>query len=428
MAHLAKFFSTRRHRLLEWLFGMADIEMKGVKSCSQIEGSAFSAALIEEYVARALPVGSRTLTERYKLGVSPATVRTSFRSSKMRATSRNPIPPQAASRPISGTAPSWTICSQMIRFLTRSATERSPEDPAQKRLGTRFAPRADLERPREAYRLPLDCPRADGPRDARQADHAREPYGVSRYLRCRDRRRQCLQPSNGLHHPRRQRRAFAHPGPAQQGTLREIALRRGTRPVVWHEARLLRSARARSARRGALRIQEGQTGRTHQLGMSALLAQPEFSHTDAVLPLVQVLEDDTVLLHILDDLTSTDEDLSVQIGKENKTEGLSGVVRCGEPLRTRRGGRRCRRHRADANGLFEGYPSRACGKRGAWRIVMNWCGFGEPLTKVVEKGKRWPRTCMRFSACRGRVRLRDQESVSSPRTRAAPRREQSCRR
>ena len=33
------------------------------------------AALIEEYVARALPVGSRTLTERYQLGVSPATVR-----------------------------------------------------------------------------------------------------------------------------------------------------------------------------------------------------------------------------------------------------------------------------------------------------------------------------------------------------------------
>ena len=33
------------------------------------------AALIEEYVARALPVGSRTLTERYALGVSPATVR-----------------------------------------------------------------------------------------------------------------------------------------------------------------------------------------------------------------------------------------------------------------------------------------------------------------------------------------------------------------
>ncbi|MBQ2681284.1 MAG: heat-inducible transcription repressor HrcA, partial [Eggerthellaceae bacterium] len=33
------------------------------------------AALIEEYVARAIPVGSRTLTERYELGVSPATIR-----------------------------------------------------------------------------------------------------------------------------------------------------------------------------------------------------------------------------------------------------------------------------------------------------------------------------------------------------------------
>ena len=33
------------------------------------------AALIEEYVARAIPVGSRTLTERYGLGVSPATIR-----------------------------------------------------------------------------------------------------------------------------------------------------------------------------------------------------------------------------------------------------------------------------------------------------------------------------------------------------------------
>ncbi|MEG1197634.1 MAG: heat-inducible transcription repressor HrcA, partial [Raoultibacter sp.] len=33
------------------------------------------AALIEEYVAHVVPVGSRTLTERYHLGVSSATVR-----------------------------------------------------------------------------------------------------------------------------------------------------------------------------------------------------------------------------------------------------------------------------------------------------------------------------------------------------------------
>ena len=32
-------------------------------------------ALIEDYIEYALPVGSRTLTERHHLGVSPATVR-----------------------------------------------------------------------------------------------------------------------------------------------------------------------------------------------------------------------------------------------------------------------------------------------------------------------------------------------------------------
>ena len=32
-------------------------------------------ALIEEYIANAQPVGSRTLVDRYRLGVSPATVR-----------------------------------------------------------------------------------------------------------------------------------------------------------------------------------------------------------------------------------------------------------------------------------------------------------------------------------------------------------------
>ena len=32
-------------------------------------------ALIEEYIANAQPVGSRTLVDRYRLGVSSATVR-----------------------------------------------------------------------------------------------------------------------------------------------------------------------------------------------------------------------------------------------------------------------------------------------------------------------------------------------------------------
>ena len=210
------------------------------------------AALIEEYVARALPVGSRTLAERYKLGVSPATVRNELSILEDEGyiaqphTSAGRIPTDFGYR---------TFVDDLL------ANDSLPDEERYRAVAEDLRKSASeldslLEQTSSALARLTDClsivlaPTVLETR-VKQID-AREPYGVSRYLRCRDRRRQCLQPPNGLHHPRRQRRAFAHPGPAQQGTLREIALRRGTRPVVWHEARLLRSARTRSARRGAL--------------------------------------------------------------------------------------------------------------------------------------------------------------------------------
>ena len=195
------------------------------------------AALIEEYVARALPVGSRTLTERYKLGVSPATVRNELSILEDEGyiaqphTSAGRIPTDFGYR---------TFVDDLL------ANDSLPDE--------------------ERYRAVAE----DLRKSASELDSLLEQTSS--------------------------------------------ALARLSDPLVRAVLDEVLSC-----------IQEGQTGRTHQLGMSALLAQPEFSHTDAVLPLVQVLEDDTVLLHILDDLTSTDEDLSVQIGKENKTEGLSGV-------------------------------------------------------------------------------------------------------
>lgn len=49
---------------------------------------------------------------------------------------------------------------------------------------------------------------------------------------------------------------------------------------------------------------EGDASRTHRLGVSSLLTKPEFSRSQALLPVMQVLEDDTVLLQILDDAAS----------------------------------------------------------------------------------------------------------------------------
>ena len=68
-------------------------------------------------------------------------------------------------------------------------------------------------------------------------------------------------------------------------------------------------------------------GRAHSLGMSALLSKPEFRNMSAALPVLQVLEDDTVLMHLFDDVGSQpdSDSLEVRIGKENAASELSGV-------------------------------------------------------------------------------------------------------
>ncbi|MEG0070465.1 MAG: heat-inducible transcriptional repressor HrcA [Raoultibacter sp.] len=71
-------------------------------------------------------------------------------------------------------------------------------------------------------------------------------------------------------------------------------------------------------------MKEGETGRAHSLGMTSLLKKPEFSHAQAFLPVLQMLEDDTVLFQILDDAEHTDQTM-VKIGHENKVVEFAGV-------------------------------------------------------------------------------------------------------
>lgn len=283
------------------------------------------AALIEEYVARALPVGSRTLTERYKLGVSSATVRNELSILEDEGyiaqphTSAGRIPTDFGYRTFvddllaNDSLPDEERYRAVAEDLRKSASELDSlleqTSSALARLtdclSIVLAPTVLETRVKQITLVSLTVFRAicvvvteDGNVFNRQMDFT-IPVGSDELSRIQVLLSKALcgkslsDVERGLSFG--MKRAFSDP--LVRAVLDEVLSC----------------------------IQEGQTGRTHQLGMSALLAQPEFSHTDAVLPLVQVLEDDTVLLHILDDLTSTDEDLSVQIGKENKTEGLSGV-------------------------------------------------------------------------------------------------------
>ena len=62
----------------------------------------------------------------------------------------------------------------------------------------------------------------------------------------------------------------------------------------------------------------------HSLGMTHLLCQPEFSESARILPVLEQLEDDAVLLHIFDEAFNSEAPL-VRIGHENDSEAFSGV-------------------------------------------------------------------------------------------------------
>lgn len=186
------------------------------------------AALIEEYVARALPVGSRTLTEHYRLGVSPATIRNELSALEGEGyisqphTSAGRIPTDFGYR---------TFVDELVES---GQIDDSPE--------TEEALKQLRDQAQELDELIEQTSRA-----------------LSRFTDCLS----VVTPPN-LSHPRK-------------------------------------------------------------LGIMSLMKQPEFAYTEALLPVMQVLEDDTVLLHVLDSAAPEGEGAQVRIGRENETDKLAGV-------------------------------------------------------------------------------------------------------
>ena len=186
------------------------------------------AALIEEYVARALPVGSRTLTERYRFGVSPATIRNELSALEEEG------------------------------YISQPHTSAG-------RVPTDFGYRTFVDNLIESGSVSQDDADAEA-----------------------------------------------------LGNLRESAQELDD---------LLEKTSAALARfTDCLSIVAGPE-QTHpkRLGIMSLMRQPEFAYTEALLPIMQVLEDDTILLHVLDTTAQSADEPNVKIGKENEAEQLSGV-------------------------------------------------------------------------------------------------------
>ncbi len=284
------------------------------------------AALIEEYVARALPVGSRTLTERYQLGVSPATVRNELSVLEdggyitQPHTSAGRIPTDHGYRAFVDNLLAADFTGEDERYrpvvdeLRRSASELDALLEQTSSALTRLtdclsivlAPSVLNLHIKQLSLISLNAYRAlvvlvteDGQVFNRQMEFAEEVSSdelarVQAFLGDVFTGKSLQQIEDGLG----QGMAEAFSDPLVRMALDEVLSC----------------------------LQESELSRAHRLGVSSLLTKPEFSQSQALLPVMQVLEDDTVMLHILDDaVRQGDGTPSVRIGRENDAAELAGV-------------------------------------------------------------------------------------------------------
>lgn len=65
--------------------------------------------------------------------------------------------------------------------------------------------------------------------------------------------------------------------------------------------------------------------KTSRVGISSLMRMPEFHDSSSLLPLMEILEDDTVLYRVFEGTSDTEGELAIRIGNENPAESLAGV-------------------------------------------------------------------------------------------------------
>ena len=282
-------------------------------------------ALIEDYIEYALPVGSRTLTERHHLGVSPATVRNDLSALEDAGfiqqphTSAGRVPTDAGYRTfvdellLSGLAEEERPHRDMVEELRSSASEL---DALMERtsaalarltncLSVVMAPSVFAGRIHQITLVSLSDWQAivivvaeDGQVVNRtitftEEVSADELAGAQNLLN----RVLVGQSARDVRRSLDANTVEAHSDPLVQHIIAEVIDCLG----------------------------ESDGNRAHSLGISSLLRQPEFSDAKALLPVMEVLEDDRVLLHTFDETAQEGGPVMVRIGHENPASELAGV-------------------------------------------------------------------------------------------------------
>lgn len=278
-------------------------------------------ALIEEYIVRALPVGSRTLVERYNLGISSATVRNELSLLEEMGylaqphTSAGRIPTDFGYRAFVDELLSESDPDNGEDALARELRESASDlDDLMDRTSQALARFTDcmtlLVPPRilsvdiRLVNLVLLTPQRlltvivteDGQVFDRQMDLPRD-YSQDEIGKTQEALNNILV------------------GTSLSSTSGELPL--GASGV--HDD-LLRMVMAEIL----ACLKDQNAIKAHPLGISHLLGKPEFSDSSCLMPVLEELEGDTMLLRVFNDAAASEEPV-VRIGHENDSEALSSV-------------------------------------------------------------------------------------------------------
>ena len=278
-------------------------------------------ALIEEYIARALPVGSRTLVERYNLGISSATVRNELSLLEEMGylaqphTSAGRIPTDFGYRAFVDELLSESDPDNGEDALARELRESASDlDDLMDRTSQALARFTDcmtlLVPPRilsvniRLVNLVLLTPQRlltvivteDGQVFDRQMDLPRD-YSQDEIGKTQEALNNILV------------------GTSLSSTSGELPL--GASGV--HDD-LFRMVMAEIL----ACLKDQNAIKAHPLGITHLLGKPEFSDSSCLMPVLEELEGDTMLLRVFNDAAASEEPV-VRIGHENDSEALSSV-------------------------------------------------------------------------------------------------------
>ena len=278
-------------------------------------------ALIEEYIARALPVGSRTLVERYNLGISSATVRNELSLLEEMGylaqphTSAGRIPTDFGYRAFVDELLSESDPDNGEDALARELRESASDlDDLMDRTSQALARFTDcmtlLVPPRilsvdirlvnlvllTPQRLLIVIVTEDGQVFDRQMDLPRD-YSQDEIGKTQEALNNILV------------------GTSLSSTSGELPL--GASGV--HDD-LFRMVMAEIL----ACLKDQNAIKAHPLGISHLLGKPEFSDSSCLMPVLEELEGDTMLLRVFNDAAASEEPV-VRIGHENDSDALSSV-------------------------------------------------------------------------------------------------------